>query len=366
MANAAKLDTVSETGTDIAVVVAQTPVVVLLDEKKRDDLFAHIRREIDAFTPDISTAKGRDAIKSFAYKITRTKTAIDAAGKELNEEARARINVVDAARRDARAELDKLAEQVRKPLTDWEEAEAARVARGQALIETFKTAAVVTLEDTAASVRERGTEIWNTSVDANDIGDDLFAEASAVKQATVVALKTALARLEKEEADRAELERLRQEAEERAEQDRLADEAAAREAREAEEARIAEERRVEAEKAEAERLARIEREAADRARREAEAAKQAEIDAANRRAEEAERAAQAERDRIAAAEAAREAEAERNRREAEARAADQAHRSAVMKAAKEAIMTCGVDEEAARKVVLLIRAGEVPHVTLGF
>lgn len=366
MATAA-LDRVGdEPGTDIAVVVAQTPVVVLLDEKKRDDLFAHIRREIDAFTPDISTAKGRDAIKSFAYKITRTKTAIDAAGKELNEEARARINVVDAARRDARAELDKLAEQVRKPLTEWEEAEAARVARGQALIEAFKAAAVVTLEDTAASVRERGTEIWNTPVDAADIGDDLFAEASAVKQATVVALKTALARLEKEEADRAELERLRQEAEQRAEQDRLADEAAAREARESEEARLAEERRVEAERAEAERLARIEREAAENARREAEREKQAEIDAANRRAEEAEAAAKAERDRIAAEEAARAAEAKRIADEQAKREADQAHRSKVMKAAKEAIMTCGVDEEAARKVVLLIRAGEVPHVSLEF
>jgi colicin import membrane protein len=48
------------------------------------------------------------------------------------------------------------------------------------------------------------------------------------------------------------------------------------------------------------------------------------------------------------------------------RAADKAHRAKIMKAAKEAIMTCGIDEEAAKKVVLLIRAGEVPNVSLAF
>lgn len=37
-----------------------------------------------------------------------------------------------------------------------------------------------------------------------------------------------------------------------------------------------------------------------------------------------------------------------------------------MSAAKEAIMTCGVDEETARKIVLLIKAGEVPNVKMEF
>ncbi len=54
-------------------------------------------------------------------------------------------------------------------------------------------------------------------------------------------------------------------------------------------------------------------------------------------------------------------EAERQRREA-----DKAHRQSVMTAAKQAIMTCGVDEDAAKKVVLAIIAGEVPAVTLEF
>lgn len=378
MATVAQLDLVpdTETGTDIAVVVANTPVVVLIDQQKRSDLYDHIRREIEAFTPDVSTAKGRDAIKSFAYKITRTKTAIDAAGKQLNEEARAKIAVVDEARRDARNTLDIMAAQVRKPLTEWEEAETARVSRCREIIDAFKADAVVTLDDTAATVRARGAGIWQIVLDEEQFRD-LLPEAQQAKDHAVATLKTALARLEKEEADRAELERLRAENEareareraeaakrERVEAERRAEEE--RVAREAEEARLAEERRVAAEKAEAARIERARAEAAEAERLRVEREHAEQIAAERRRAEEAERAAQAERDRIAAAEAERQAEAKRLADEQAAREADQAHRSAVMKAAKEAIMTCGVDEETARKVVLLIRAGEVPHVTLGF
>src|SRR3546814_15457737 len=80
----------------------------------------------------------------------------------------------------------------------------------------------------------------------------------------------------------------------------------------------------------------------------------------------AEREAQAERDRIAREDAARVEEA---RREAEAKAkreADQAHRTAVKTKAKDALMTCGADEEAARKIVVAILAGEIPAVRQGF
>jgi len=376
MATAVVELTPEATGTDIATIVAQTPVVVLLDVQKRDDLFTHIRREIEAFKPDTSTAKGRDAIKSLAYKITRTKTAIDAAGKELNEEARARINVVDAARREARTELDRLAEQVRKPLTDWEDAEKERVEWCQQVIADLKRGAVVSIDDTAETVRARGKAAWEVLIKPETFGD-MFNEAEAVKAATVEALKSALARLTKEEADRAELERLRAEAaeRERIEAERRAEEE--RKAREAEEARIAEERRIAAEKAEAERIERLKQEAEERAKAEAEAAAKAERDrierehaeqlaAERRRAEEAERAAQAERDRIAREEAARKAEAERLAAEQAQRNADQQHRTEVKTAAKVALMSCGADEETARKIVVAILAGEIPNVSLRF
>lgn len=358
--------------TDVAVVVSHTPVVVLTDAKQREEFYAHIEREVEAFTPDTSTEKGRKEIKSLAYKITRTKTAIDNAGKLLNEDARARINAVDAERRAAREKLTALAEQVRRPLTEWEQAEEKRVEACRAIINGLKAAAVVTLEDTADTVRGRGAAAWNTALDA-DVFRDMLTEAQAAKDATVSTLKSALARLVKEEADRVELDRLRAEAAEREERDRIE-----REAREAEEQRIADEqaaeaRRVATEKAEAERIERAKQEAAEAEQRKARE-EQAERDrehaeqlaAERRRAQEAEQAAQAERDRIAAAEAERQEEIKRAAHAQAARDADREHRGLVMNAAKAAIMTCGTDEETAKKIVLLIRSGEVPNVTLRF
>lgn len=392
---------VNSARTDIAVIVAQNPAIVLVDTQKRDDLYAHIRREVEAFVPDVSTAKGRDAITSLAFKITRTKTAIDDAGKKLNEEARAKINIVDAARRDARETLERMSEEVRKPLTEWKEAEKARVAECQLIIDSLKAAATVTLEDTAASVRDRGAKIWNQALDQARFGD-MLDEAQSAKEHAVATLKSALARLEKEEADRAELERLRTEAAERAEADRIAAEKAEAERQEAarkeaervaaeqakaeaaRQAALAEERRIAAERAEAERIERAKQEAAEAAQREAEAAAQAERDRIQReheealaaeraKAAEAERLRQAEADRIAeqerqreAREAAERAEEQRLAEEQAAREANQKHRTAVKRAAKEAIMTCGAPEEVAQKIVLAIIAGEVPAVTLRF
>ena len=76
------------TGAALAKAVETNPALVLINSKAKEGLFKHIQDEIANFKPDTSTAKGRDAIKSFAFKITKTKTAIDAAGKTLTEDAR--------------------------------------------------------------------------------------------------------------------------------------------------------------------------------------------------------------------------------------------------------------------------------------
>lgn len=123
-----------EPATDIAAIVAANPVSVLIDEKVYSQFYQHIKAETEAFKPDLSTVASRKEISSLAYKVTRTKTAIDAAGKKLNEDARAQINAVDASRRKIRDELDALAEAVRKPLTEWEAAEEARIDRVKAML----------------------------------------------------------------------------------------------------------------------------------------------------------------------------------------------------------------------------------------
>ena len=351
--------------TSIASIVAQNPVIVLVDEGQRNDLFAHIRREIAAFEPDLSSVKGRDAITSFAFKIIRTKTAIDAAGKKLNEEARAKINAVDAARRDARDTLDKMAEQVRRPLTEWEDEQKARIERCQSILNDIRSSSVVGVGETSAHLNVRLSEVESLIFDADEFRDQLEHAQSARDQAILI-LTSAIKRVEQEEADRAELERLRAES---AERQRLEDEKIA--------LAQAERLRIAAEEAEAERVAAIERAAAERAQRESEALARQEFDAAERKHAEA---LAAERRRADEAEAARNAEAERIQRDVDARALDERnkaavqarreanvrHRSKIMGEAKTAIIACGVVEPTAKAIVLAIVAGNVPHTSVQF
>ena len=363
--------------TSLIPLVEANPVMVLTDGATFNRFYEEMKRETDAHVPDLTTDKGRKAIASLAYKVARTKTAIDDAGKLLNEEARTKMAKVDEARREIREKLDALRDDVRRPLTEWEEAEARRAEASKATIERMKTAQVVTLEDTSATVTARAAEIAAIPITEADF-TEWFPIAIALQRSAVEALQAAGERLAKEEADRIELERLRAEAAARAEAERLAvekrereeveakakadAEARAQRAAEEEKARItaAAKAAEEAATREAERKAKEARDAQDRAHAEALAAER-------RRADEAEAARKAEADRIAAAEAKRVSEAKAAAVEQARREADRAHRSKIMGAAKDALMEHGeIAEDAAKRIVLAIAANSVPHVTLQF
>jgi colicin import membrane protein len=281
------------------------------------------------------------------------------------------------------AELDALAAEVRAPLTEWEEAEKARLDRCMAVIQQIREAAIISEDDTADTVRQRGKIVFDTEI-GDEFHGQLKDEAEGAKEYSIATLGRAMNRLMKEEEDRAELARLRaeneareaREAEERAERERVE--------RERVEAEEAEARRVAAAEAEAARIRAAEERAAEAAReeaarvaREAEEARQREHEEAiaeeRRKREDAERVAREEREERQREEAARLAEAVRvvaeNARIAEEdrkREANRAHRSRVQKAAKEAIMACGVGEPVAQEIVRAIVGGKIPAVTLRF
>ena len=48
---------------------------------------------------DVSTPGGRQVIRSTAYKIARSKTALDEMGKGLGEDMRAKVNAINADRK---------------------------------------------------------------------------------------------------------------------------------------------------------------------------------------------------------------------------------------------------------------------------
>ncbi len=100
-----------------------------------DPFLAKIREEIDGFVPDVTTRKGREAIASIAYKVARSKTALDNVGKELVAELKEVPKKVDAERKRMRDLLDSWQAEVRQPLTDWEQREEMRKAKHQAGID---------------------------------------------------------------------------------------------------------------------------------------------------------------------------------------------------------------------------------------
>jgi hypothetical protein len=331
------------------------PGVVFREKGSVAALYDEIRAEIAAFKPDLTTDKGRKAVAAFAARIVRRKTAIDAAGKELNAELNKQVDAVDAVRRDIRNTLDIFRDQARKPLTEWEAAEEERAAFVERTIQSLSSSCYVQAGTSADEISQ-----MIAGVEAIEIDPKVFGVREPVatkeKARALASLAEALTRAAREAEERAELDRLR--AEQEAREKREAEERAARE-------------KAEAETRAAEEMNRREEEAAKRAAEAAAAAERARAEqAANeerRKHEEALAAERRERERLEA-EARQAAErAEREAAEAAKREADKAHRGKVMGAAKTAIMgAADVDEDRAKKIVLAIVAGEIPNVTLRF
>lgn len=337
---------------EIAVIEQTTALAVLTDEKKYSELYRKVRDEVSGHVADLTTVTGRAAIASLAYKVTRTKTAIDEAGKLLNSEARKKIDAVDASRRKIRVELEALADEVRKPLTEWEDVEKARKEKAEEALSAIADCA----NFPGGSAEIQG---FIERLTAMEIDPDVFQEgtheAVLLKSSSLGALQTRLKDALKSEADAAELVRLRAEQIEREAREHAAavakadaDKVAEMHKWQAEEAkRIEDEQRVREERA-----AQTAREEATRKAQAEHAEQLARIEAENQRL------AKAEADRVAAAKKVADDEAARQK--------DRAHRGKIMGEAKAAMMELGVTEDVAKKIVLAIVASEIPHVTLRF
>ncbi len=280
MATAAKKVEVlpaEDAGTDIVVAVNANPGIVLLDREKYSVWYEARLAEGKAIPADVSVKKNRDALRSFAADVRSDKAGIKKARLRLTEEWRTMTAQANAAGKEIDEQLESLAVEIRQPLTDWEAAEEAREEAAKALIAGIWAACEISIDDTADDVMTRGTDVWNTKLDPELLGARLD-EATSAKSIAVERLKTALARLKKEEADRAELEKLRAAEAERARAEEEKAAAAEIERQRIEAERLAEECRIAAEKADADRIAAAEQAAADKAAKEAQDAADAERD----------------------------------------------------------------------------------------
>jgi hypothetical protein len=351
------------------------------------------RSEVASEVPDLTTDKGRKRIASLAAQVSRSKVAVETHGRAYLKTIKELPKKIEAELRDFVIEMDDLRDTTRKPLTDWENDEKARVSGLKSIVAWLESFAVdldaYCMEQLAAKADELAQYVVGPELQEFEV------DASRAWIASTAALKAAIAKRAEADAAAAELARVTAEL---AERDRKDNEARiAREATEAAEARAETERqaaakregdlRREADDARhlAERAAndliaaseqaerdRIEREeqaerdkeaAATAAERNRVAAEQQAIqeraDAAQRQAQAVELAAQAARQRQAD-------EQEQLEREAKAREADDAHRSAVLGAAKVALMKAGITEEQAKAAINLIRRGLVPAVAITY
>lgn len=370
---------------ELIVIKQENALEVFTAPKGLDPYIEQIKAEVRAFVPDTSTKKGRDAIASIAHKVAKSKTALDNAGKALVDRLKEQPKLVDAERKRMREELDALKDEVRKPLTEWEEHEESRKAGHEDAIERMK---FLTTDSHILDADELRNCIGNIE-DLKRDWQQYEAEALRVKEASLTTLRNALAAREKYDAEQLELMRLRAEAADREERERQA---------QAERDRIAAEEKAKADQAERERVAaenaRIaaEQEAA-RKQAEADAKAKAEIEAAERREREAKEAAEraesariaaeqkAEADRIAAEQRAErekqeaieaerrrvEAEQKRAAEEAEKREANKRHAAKINNLAVSGLMThANLSQDQAREVVTAIAKGLVANIKISY
>ena len=295
-------------------------------------LLKEIESKAKNFTPDISGAKGRKEISSMAHKVSRSKVVLDDLGKNLVSEWKTKSKKVDEARKEARDRLDELRDEVRQPLTLWEQAEEARIAA----------------EQLAAEMEQAHAE----ALAENSLYD---------RQKAVEAKEAELARIEeerrqKEEAELLELERI--------ENEKRQKEQEAKRIKEAEErAKLKAEEDAKARIAEAERKEREAKEAVERAEREKIAAAERARIEQERAVQEAERKAKEEADRK---EQMRLAEEDRKRAEEKIRSANVENQRAKNAAACAAFVKNGIDEATARKVISLIAKGMIDHIGIHY
>lgn len=323
-----------------------------------DKVLHAIKDVVSQFEPDMTTDKGKKEIASLARKVASSKTFIDGLGKELVADWKAKAKVVDNERSKARNFLDALKEEVRKPLTEFEEREKARLEKHRANLSNIEELSKITPQSSkeAADILK---ELIMIEVDAS--WEEFMAAATKAKDSAVALVQSHYNALKSKEEAAAQWEALRKEQEEKE-----------RREREVLIAKQAEEKaRIEAER-QAQMVAIAAEQEAARKLAETEAAQKAAEDRAKRAEEEArfaaQRAVEEERKRVEAETQKRIAEEKRLAEIAEAKCRNEDHQKKISTEAAESIVASvdGVSLVLAMSIVRKIRQGEIKHLEIRF
>lgn len=380
------------------VVLEKIQPITIFSDGGADPLLDAIKKRVAEMPQDISTKEGREAIRSGAYEIARTKTTIDKMRLALVADEKARLKKIDAEGKRIWDELEALQHSYRAPLTAWEKQDEERIKAHEAALAALVQLGSLPDGYTSSDVQQR-IDAFKSQPPRD--WQEFAVRAEAITNTTLTELAFKLESRKQYEAEQAELERLRREEAERKQrehEERIAAEAAAKAKVEAEErARKDAEAeavrvRAEQEKAERERQrVQREKEEAERQRVEAEerARKAEEARIAAEAKAEADRKAAAEKarlDAIAAAEKAKRdaeiaAQKERERIEAERKAeadatakreADRKHRAKINNEILAAMLAIqlsdgiALGEADAKAIIQALTSGKIPHVKVQY
>lgn len=309
------------------VVAEKLDALALFTGPAMDPLVDEIRKRVLQHVPDMETVAGRKAVASLAFKVASSKVILDNLGKDLVADWKEKAKKVDLVRKKMRDDLDLLRDEVRQPLTEWEEAEAAK--------------------ERQIALDAQYDRQWDEAYRMHD----LFERERIVREK-----EAELARQEAERKAKEQTERIEQERKER--EERIAREAVERATREAMEA--AERKQREHEAALAREKARAEQAERDRIASEerAKAAQASAVRAAEQRArDEADRK---ERERLAAEKAERERQ--------EKLAANKKHRAKIEQETTDSLIELGLvlSREEAQKIVVAAREGKIKHISMNY
>lgn len=332
-----------------------------------DRILNHIKNEVEKHVPDISTERGRKEIASLAYKVSKSNSYIEKTGKEYAAGIKIQAVAIDAERKRSRDFLDKLRDDTRKPLTDWENAEIDRLKRHEDGLTALAELANVPFGETLDTI---GKRIEAADEFAMRDWQEFAKRFASGYEYTLLRLTKLYTETKKHEEDQAELLRLQEQEAKRLQEERdtrMKEEAAAQAKQQAElEAKhIADEtaQRVAQEKAAIEQT-RID---AEERTRKAEAAAQEVAEKALRDAEAA--AAKAKADQEAAIEHERRRVAEAKRTEDEAiakREANAKHCARINKEITDKLVSCGFTSEVSTALIVAISKGGIPHMKISY
>lgn len=355
--------------TELALIEIKNLLQVFSTPKGLDAIIDKFEAEVKTIDRDVSTGKGRDNIRSIAFKLAKLKNALDKMGRDLTEEQRTVIAAVNAERSRAWDRMEALQESVRKPLTDWENAEKGRVAAHEAGIAEIEALAAFDAVPTTEQIEARLAAFlalpvreWQEFAGRHE---DVHAKTSERLLARITVAR-------QDDADRAELARLQAEEQARLQKERedkiaadakaeaehvakeQADALAAKVKAESEAAAKREQDAIEAvKKAEADKIALTEKAESDR------------IAALEKAEADKKLAEQAVLDKIAAEKAAAD-------KITAAREADIEHRKKINNEILNAIVSVcnsesvNVTPEVAKALVLAIAKSQIPHIKITY